>query len=213
MVFFRKKEEKPAVGKGYIPTERAKELSERGFTESEIIDILRKEGFSPSEIEKALSWALKIGMEEKPAPTKPPESKKEEVKLPTAEELKPPEPEVPKVPEVSLPQEYYYSTADYIDYVVRERMKEVDTRVAEMVRRYEELARRMAEIDVTLRELTRSRPAEEKLIAGKLAEMSESMKDVGIRLGGLEKAFKETLPALIESVRALTELVEGLKGR
>jgi DNA-binding transcriptional MerR regulator len=207
--FLRKKEvkEEVRIGKGFVPVDRVRELSERGFAESEIIDILRAEGFSPSEVDKALTQAIKLRVEE-PAP-KPPE-KKEELKLPTVEEIKPKPPEAPKVPEVTLPAEYYPST-EYIDYVVRERMREVDTRLAEISRRYEELAKRITELDVSLREVTRARPEEEKLVVGRLAEVAENVKDMSIRLGSLEKAFKDTLPALIDSVRALTDLVESLR--
>jgi hypothetical protein len=37
------------------------------------------------------------------------------------------------------------------------------------------------------------------------------MNEVNMRMASLEKAFKETLPALIESVRSLSDLVQRLK--
>jgi len=37
------------------------------------------------------------------------------------------------------------------------------------------------------------------------------LQDVDNRLTGLERAFKDTLPPLIESVRSLSDLVERLK--
>ena len=37
------KEEAPPLGKGNVPTDRVKDLSSRGFSEPEIIDVLRKE--------------------------------------------------------------------------------------------------------------------------------------------------------------------------
>ena len=36
--------------------------------------------------------------------------------------------------------------------------------------------------------------------------LTDSVNDVNMRIAGMEKAFKDTLPALIESVRALSDL-------
>jgi len=55
--FGSKKEEKK-VGKGEIPVEKTKNLLNRGFSEIEIIDMLRKEGYSAEEIDKALMQAI-----------------------------------------------------------------------------------------------------------------------------------------------------------
>ena len=38
-------EKGPKMGKGFVPTDKVKELSGRGFSEPEIVDALRKEGF------------------------------------------------------------------------------------------------------------------------------------------------------------------------
>ena len=40
-------------GKGFIPVDKAKDMSSKGFTEPEIIDSLRKEGFNAREIDSA----------------------------------------------------------------------------------------------------------------------------------------------------------------
>ena len=56
----KKPEEVKKPGKGYFPTDRVKGLSNKGFSEPEIIDVLRKEGFSSEEIDRALTQVLKI---------------------------------------------------------------------------------------------------------------------------------------------------------
>ena len=43
--FFGKNQ--PIKGRGYVPTDRIKDLAAKGFSEPEIIDILMKENFSP----------------------------------------------------------------------------------------------------------------------------------------------------------------------
>ncbi len=57
MFLFRKKEKKK---KGMeIPVDIVKSLSSKGMSEPEIVAVLRKQGYSPYEIEKAISLALK----------------------------------------------------------------------------------------------------------------------------------------------------------
>ncbi|MFQ6118727.1 MAG: hypothetical protein ACE5KE_02445 [Methanosarcinales archaeon] len=232
MLFFKKKKEEkmPPLGKGVIPTDRVKELSSKGFTEPEIIGTLRKEGFSAEEIDKGLTQALKTGVTETKAempkfppraeppttelPTFPPATEKKSA-LPTLEEAPKPKAEMPAVPETTLPEEYYYPetypTEEYVDYLVKEKMRDVEQKVSEFSIRYGELEKKIEQIYDQLNLLTKAKPSEQQLLSVKLDSFKETVDDISIRLSSLEKAFKETLPALIESVRALSDLVQRFK--
>ena len=47
LAFLKKKTSDVIPSKGFTPTDRVKELAGRGFSEPEMIDVLRREGFSP----------------------------------------------------------------------------------------------------------------------------------------------------------------------
>jgi vacuolar-type H+-ATPase subunit I/STV1 len=210
--------EQKSGDKGYAPVERVKELATRGFSEVDMIDVLRKEGYSADEIDSALTEALKMGV----AGLTPPAEG--EVSLPKAEDLQPQAAAV-EVPETSLPQSYYapvqysaqqpvqqqYPSEEYIDYVVRERTADLDDKLKEFTIRYSELEKKMGEVHEQLEELSKTKTTGEELIMGKLEELKALTVDVETRLGGLEQAFKATLPALIESVRALSDVVQRMK--
>jgi len=204
--FLKKKEESFAIPKA-TPSERVRELANKGFSEPEIIEILRKEGYRPEEIDKALTESLKMTV----SPPKPPEEEKP--RLPTLEELVPPKKEEkPEVPETSLPQEYYeYPIEDYIDTLIQARISEVDEKLKEFSIKYGEMEKRLSSINEQLNELIKARPAEQQQLIQKIENIVESINELSIRLGNLEKAFKEALPALIESVRALSDIVHKLK--
>ena len=51
----------------------------------------------------------------------------------------------------------------------------------------------------------------EEKILNKIDSFKDTLNDVNARMSSLEKAFKEALPALIESVRSLTDLVQRIK--
>ena len=59
--------------------------------------------------------------------------------------------------------------------------------------------------------IVQGRSGEQQQIITKVEGVGEGMEDITTRLSSLEKAFKETLPALIESVRALSDLVQRMK--
>ncbi len=213
--FLKKKDE--GRGKGFVPVERVREMAGRGFTEPEMIEVLRREGFSPGEIDSAMMQALKIGVTatpQSPTPQNVPEAV-HEARLPTLEEIAPALSEKnPQIPETSLPQEYYsqsYPTEDYIDYIIQSRVSEVHEKMNEFAIRYEELEKKMNSVQQQLMELSKTRSGEQQEIIGKIDSFSENANDINTRLGSVEKALKETLPALIESVRALSDLVSRMK--
>ena len=233
--FFSKKKPEES-GRGYIPTERIKELIFRGFSEIDIIDVLRKEGFSPQEIDKALTQAMRAGVEGGPSPVPgsqggstaqqrfppqpaqtptfpPPAPQETPSALPTLEQITSGETEMPTVPETSLPSSYSqeYPTEEYIDYVVQERLQDYAQQINEFVTRYKELEQRINDIRNQLTVLSQAKTGEQQQIITKIDTFRDSVEDLNARISGLEKAFKETLPALIESVRALSDLVQRLK--
>src|SRR3989344_4487234 len=170
-----------SAGKGF-PSERVGELSAKGFPEGEIIDVLRKEGYGPEEIDRAMTQVLKLGvtgggqnMSQGPS------------------------------------EQQQYSSEEYVDFLVRERVGEVDHKINEFMVKHAELEKRLAEVNNQMTALVQTRTSEEQMILSKLDSFKDVMNDVTIRMGSLEKAFKETLPALIESVRALSDLVQRMK--
>lgn len=202
------------------PVNRVKELTGKGFSELEVIDVLRKEGYPPEEIDKALASSLKGGITSKPAHThKPEEGKTGEPKLPTLEEIAPKQTEMPEMPETyeaPAPEEEYYEqetypTEEYIEYVVKERLGETKRFMDEISLKSRELEKRIENLHEQINVLIQTRTSEQTQLLNRIDNFRGVMEDIEIRLGGMEKAFKEILPALIESVRALSDLVQRVK--
>ena len=203
---FGKKEEEVSIGKGFIPIDRVKELSDKGFSEPEIIDVLRKEGFGAEEIDRALTQVLKIGVTGQP----------EEPELPTMEELQAEQPEeypgVPQIPEqsISYPQQGY-GAEELVESVVNEKIGEVQQKFAELNTKQASLERSIANLHHQLSVMSQGRSQTEQSMIAKLDSLKDTMDEMNGRLSSLEKAFKDALPALIESVRSLTDLVQRVK--
>jgi len=234
MLFFKKKEpEKINIsGKGLVPVDRVRDMASRGFGEPDMIDALRKEGFAPDEIDKALTEALKMGV----SGIMPPKAEATPATLPQLESFQPTIAAIPQMPETSLPQNYSqqagqewmqpqlqqqfsqqpqqqqsYGSEEYIEYLVKERMSDIDEKVKEFTIRYQELEKRMVAAYDQITSLTQTRTNEQQQILNKMDAWKDVLEDVDNRMSALEKAFKDTLPPMIESVRALSDLVERLK--
>lgn len=340
------KDEQVIPGKGFIPVDRVREMAARGFSEPEMIDVMRREGFSADEVDKALTQALRIGVTgESPAEVqksmgmfdkpnqpiyqKPKKSKKVEkpfkwpseqlsdVNMPSMRDLEhmespnktpapqdpsiptlqktsdelptlnslgmdeaqdrdkniepsgpllpeffkdvpeqqmqeppmpQPEPEpqkqapmhqlmsqlrgqpeqkqqqppqqnregmkMPQIPETSLPEGYYsqqYSSQDYIDYIVQERFGEMADKMNEYVNQYDELHQKIDMLSQQLSQLNEGETPQSEEVQTRVDRFNESLTDIDGRLSGLERAFKETLPELVDSVRALSDLVQKLR--
>ncbi|MBD3155798.1 MAG: hypothetical protein GF368_04030 [Candidatus Aenigmarchaeota archaeon] len=218
-------EKPPGLGKGSIPTSKIKSLSNKGFSEPEIIDILRKEGYSSDEIDSGLTQALKLGVtgqDEGGGSTMPTlqelqsqqtqQNFPQQQMMPRGEEV-----QMPQMPEKSMQyQQSYYQTSDYnteelVESIVQERMTELDSKLGEFKSKYKDLERKMANIHNQLSVVSKGRSESEHAIMSKLDSYGDTLTQMNGRLSSLEKAFKEALPALIESVRSLTDLVGRLK--
>jgi DNA-binding transcriptional MerR regulator len=199
----KRAEESPRLGKGFIPSDRVRELSDKGFSEPEIIDVLRKEGFSAEEIDKALTEALELKVSGQPEP---------QTSMPTFGQ--PQQVQMPQIPEPSMQYSQApegYRTEELIESIVNERMSDINQELTEFKIKNADLERSISDLHHQLSIMTKSRSQAEMTIITKLDSMKDSMVDVNGRMSSLEKAFKDALPALIESVRALTDLVHRFK--
>jgi hypothetical protein len=59
--------------------------------------------------------------------------------------------------------------------------------------------------------ISKNKTESDHAIMSKLDSFGNNLVEMNARLSSFEKAFKEALPALIESVRSLTDLVGRLK--
>jgi DNA-binding transcriptional MerR regulator len=200
----KKAEETPKLGKGFIPADRVKELSDKGFSEPEIIDVLRKESFSAEEIDRALTQALELKISGAPEP---------EPSLPTFGQPQR-APQMPQIPEPSLqypPATEGYGTEELVESIVHERMADIDEKLAEFRVKHADLERNISNLHNQLLILTKGTSQTEQAIVAKLDSLKDSLTDMNASISSLEKAFKDALPALIESVRSLTDLVQRFK--
>ncbi len=112
-------------------------------------------------------------------------------------------------------QEYYqaddYGTEELVESIVQERMVQLDEKLGEFRDKYTTLDRKISDLHNRLVILGKGKTQRDEIIVSKLDSLQEGLGDMGAKMSSLEKTFRDALPALIESVRSLTELVQRFK--
>jgi len=191
------------------PVERVRELSSHGFSEPEIIDVLRREGYSPQEIDLALTQVLKEKLQTTSVEVKSKEA--ETTKIPTFEEVtKKLQLDQPSQAQQSQTQtEYSWEDYfNYIDYLIHSRVSELTKELEKINLKYQTLEKRIEEISQSMKETLTSKEESYSKILKKLEESSQKIDQLSQRINALEEIFKEILPALIESIRSLARLAQ-----
>ena len=257
--FGSKKEVK--VGKGEIPVEKAKNLLMRGFSEIEVIDTLRKEGYSPEEIDKALMQAVpEVKASLTPSassptstitnPTNPaanpvvtpatPISQTSNITSQTIQQTssqplyqsistpntliqQPSEKnyETPiaknfeKTEKVSmeeiLPNVDYVSLEEYLDYLIKEKISELNKRLIETNLKFKDIEERLISLKEEIENIKKGTKDDINKILNEIRFNRDSINDLSLQVETLNKTLKELLPSLVESVRLLGEIVQKLK--
>lgn len=247
VLFGGKKETK--VGKGDVPIEKVKNFLNRGFSEIEIIDLLRKEGYSPEEIDKALLQALseiKAPQSQQlfQQPTQQtiqsqlqsqiqssslsqsqiyPQSQSQNIG--SREQIQPPVTSsissVSKTPEqkpMETPSKVeseiqidYITLEEYIQYLIRERMQEINKRLMETNLKLKETEEKLVSLRKEIEDMAKGNREDLNKILNEIRINRDMVSDLSIKVEALNKTLKELLPSLIESVKLLSEIIQKLK--
>ncbi len=224
-----KKPEKP-------PVDRVLDLSKQGNSDAQVSESLRKEGFAASDINKAYAGAVKSAVAA-PAPTASqqfaPLSEVSQASVtdfeipsqsaesyPAEAQAEPVETQesgwTPEVPETGIMGIAPPSTGELeeiVESVVEVKWKDLQERLEDMHERIDAMESKITTLDVQYNTLKDAGTSERGSIGSKIDEYKDSINGIEARIGSIERAFKETLPSMIDSVKSITEVVEKLKAQ
>ncbi len=220
----------------FVPTELVQRLAGQGLSEPEIINQLRSQGFSPSQIDSALSQALKtavapqqIQLPQQPQLGAPPErivagpavrSVLEPLTLPSAPNYTEQQPEftfeetpqefaeTPEMPKETGPE---ITLEEIIEGVVAERWGAFEERLNHFDEVDRAFQQQLEELRKQLDSVRSAVKQSEQTFIEKLEEFGGHVGGIEARIGSIEKAFKDFLPELTDNVRSMAEIVERMK--
>jgi len=195
------------------PIDRVKDLSSKGFSEIEIIDVLRKEGYSPQEIDLALSQVLKESIEKTTKKEVSTQEQQTDVtkRLEELAQSTQTQSQTQSYPSYTQNQTSWEDYFSYVDYIIQSRVNEIVNEVKLMEGKYQELQKRIEDIASEVKSQRGKELELKSEISQNFYNLERSIKDLSVKIEGMEEILKEILPTLIDSVRTLNSLLSAIR--
>lgn len=125
-------------------------------------------------------------------------------------EWEPATPEMAEIPVALGSSPTATEIEEVVEAVVEEKWRQLEFRIDSVEKRFDAVNERLHDIDLQMRTLKESGNVASGGIEGKLEQYHENLGQIDARIGSIEKAFKETLPSMIESVRAVNDSLQKI---
>ncbi len=192
---------------------------------------LRQEPFLSPEPRNAMIGAVKEGVTQPrqttqqpdfqqpgfPVPESPAPQQQTDYDFPVEQPMPQPEqewepamPEMGEVPVALSSTPTATEVEEVVEAVVEEKWKQLEFRLDSVEKRFDAVNERLHDIDLQMRTIKESGNVASGGIEGKLDQYHDNLDQIDARIGSIEKAFKETLPSMIESVRSVNESLQKM---
>jgi DNA-binding transcriptional MerR regulator len=203
-------------GERGVPLEDIRRMASKGMGDKDIIKELKGRGYSYGEIEKAMLAAVKEGVNEPvqnempmadeffaPAPTASMSAQNPAMQpsfdLPTFDE---------EQPDMSMEQSQALME-ELIEGVIDDKWNKFHDKMDKLEENFDKIKAEIKQWEIRQEQNRRDSPTRE--IELRISELSEQLEDIDARVGGLEKAFKQFLPALTRNIESLSQLIHELR--
>ncbi len=185
-------------------------LKRQGLTDSEIVEKLKAQGYSPTQVADALTQAdIKRGVEGMRASALEPEE--EEVPEPP----RPPTPGYARLPperlEPAAPGIREHDIQQLIESIIEERWQEVVSSVGDINVWKSRVEDDLASIKQEMIRVEHRFSNLQSAILGKVEEYNKTMQDVGSDVKALEKVLGKILEPLSTNIKELSRITAELK--
>lgn len=242
VLFFQKKpaqRHQPAMPpQEYIPVDIVQRMASQGMPEPQIISQLRAQGFSPMQIDRALSQAIKSAVtlpQSNQMRSAPPERvvPGPQVRAAIEPAMFPEPPSFDLSPQQNMPQEFTFeenqqqfaekpevpqqasgpeiTLEEVIEGVIADRWAAFEKRISGFDQRDQQLEQRIEDLRKQVEDARALVSKSEQTFVGKLDEYGGHIGGIEARIGSIEKVFKDFLPELTDNVRTISGIVEKMK--
>lgn len=100
---------------------------------------------------------------------------------------------------------------ELIETIIAENFQKVETEFQNVYSELDMIEEKLEELDSRVHDLEVRDDEDQKEFVQKMDEVEEHIDSYESRIGGLEKAFQQILPSLVDNIRDLTGLVQEIK--
>lgn len=218
---------------GEIPVDEVTQLSEQGYSETEIIEQLRDHGYSYGDINEALNAAVKENASRRGGGGMDPgggqgggdwEPRQTESFGGAQQQQQPQQQAPPPPPEPEPAYDEGYDDdwggdsltispeeEELIEIIVSEHMGDIEGEMEQLRTEIDQVRSEFENLRQAFNEIDIRKDEDEQVVIQKVNEMEEYFEQTHSRMGGMEKALQQVLPALVENVRELSSIVREMK--
>lgn len=202
-----------AVSTRPLPEERVTFLLSRGLAEPEIIKVLKDEGYSFQEIDSGITNVLKehVSSEQSNTFEAPQESYQGEDLAPV---FRPNPDEVAREEaEIRTKSAIMEEMEEIIETLIEEKFSKVLEELDIVDKRFNEVNERLRQLNERLSAFEAQEKQSDASASEKIGEVNAREESIEPRVTSLEKAFKDIIPNLVESIREMRETMASAKRR
>lgn len=100
---------------------------------------------------------------------------------------------------------------ELVEEIINEKWKDVEAHLVELDRLYAAAMERLDTLEQRFNQVMELHEGEKTELKSMLTETTDHIQGLEGRIGSVERAFKEFLPALTDNVRQLSKIVEAAK--
>ena len=195
-MFFRKKKS--------LSVDEVQSLQARGMSERDIIKELKSRGFSYSDIEKIMMQTVKVGAAESPMEESSAQASRFEDIYPDEQS---PNYDI-ETTELPFPEQNVSADVvieEMVEGIVEEKWEKFQKSILQMEQQINEM-----KVQIKSKQPLPAAPVNADYDA-RINEIENHLEELQARIGGLEKTFKQFLPALTNNIENLSRLIHEMK--
>jgi len=206
-----------------------------GMSDSDIVRNLTQKGYTPVQISDAINQAkIKQSASEQPAEMAP-SIMEQEIPSPT---MPVPSPRAPNPLQMQMPQQqqegygyypYQYPTSnepqqpqpkmeteaieEIAEEIVNEKWQEVKGKISDVIEWKNYAEKRIVSVEDRIKRMEGALDRLQIALLGKVQEYGQNIRDLGSEMNSMQGAFSKVLSPLVDNVKELGRITEGMKGK
>src|SRR3989344_829777 len=178
---------------GEVPLSQVMTMQQQGLSNSQIIQMLQRQGYQPTQIYDALAQS-EAKQQIEPMPAVPGES-------------------APKKEEQASEKTADHPTSEaLVEQIIDEKWHELQKELAKMNEWKELLTSRVDKIEQTVTDMRTDLTGLHNAIVARIGEYDKTLMDVGTEIKAMEKVFQKVLPEITGNIQELSRITKTVKG-
>lgn len=196
------------------PTDHVIAMQQQGLTNSQIIEYLQRQGYTPDEVFEAMSQASVKGSVENmnqdffsQQPMQPQQAQQAQQPLPP---MPPPQQYQPMMREDTF-QDSNEHIERVAEAIIEEKWNEMTKYINKIVEWKDKTESRVTKMEQQIVDMKKGFDSLHDALLGKVNEYDQNIVHLGVEIKAMEKVFQNILPSLTDSVSELSRITKDMK--